>query len=90
MPEDKTYKPKHMLVEPEHKETEPPETASVFGIPSPDMGSEAEFVPIPGDTRVGHIAPNGAVIHDPCSDLPEVKPDNEYTPEKEDLNLLQM
>lgn len=38
----------------------------------------------------GHVAPNGAVIHDPCSDLPEVRPDNEYTPEKEDLNLLIM
>ncbi len=38
----------------------------------------------------GHVAPNGAVIHDPCSGLPEVRPDHEYTPEKEDLNLLIM
>ena len=38
----------------------------------------------------GHVAPNGAVVRDPCSDLPEVRPDNEYTPEKEDLNLLIM
>lgn len=38
----------------------------------------------------GHVAPNGAVIHDPCSNRPEVLPDNEYTPEKEDLNLLIM
>ena len=38
----------------------------------------------------GRLAPNGAVIHDPYSNIPEVLPDNEYTPEKEDLNLLIM
>lgn len=38
----------------------------------------------------GRIAPNGAVVRDPCSDAPEVRPDHEFTPEKEDLDLLIM
>lgn len=54
----------------------------------PDGGRRGgDYIDLPDG---GHVAPNGAVIHDPCSDLPEVKPDNEYTPEKEDLNLLIM
>lgn len=47
----------------------------------------ADYIDLPDG---GHVAPNGAVIRDPCSDLPEVLPDNEYTPEQEDLNLLIM
>ena len=86
---EKNYTPKHMLKEKEEKET-PPETASAFGIPIPDMGSEAEFVPIPGDTRVGHIAPNGVIVRNPWSEQPEVKPDNAYTEEKQDLDLIQL
>ena len=38
----------------------------------------------------GHIAPNGAVIPTPNADDPEVRPDYEFTPEKEDLDLLEM
>ena len=56
------------------------------GLPEEER-HKGDYIDLPDG---GHIAPNGAVIHDPCSDLPEVKPDNEYTPEKEDLNLLQM
>ena len=37
-----------------------------------------------------HIAPNGAVIRNPWSEQPEIEPGHEYTPEKEDLNLLIM
>ena len=66
-----------------------PQQAHPSGIPVPDPGSSAEYVPVPGDNR-SVIAPNGAVIRNPWSEQPEVEPDNEYTPEKEDLNLLIM
>ena len=56
------------------------------GMPD-DSKRGGDYIELPDG---GHIAQNGAVIHDPCSDLPEVKPDHEYTPEKEDLNLLIM
>ena len=46
-----------------------------------------EYLPQPDGS---HIAPNGAVIRNPWSEQPEIKPDNEYTPEKEDLNLMIM
>ena len=36
------------------------------------------------------IAPNGAVIPTPNADDPEVRPGYEFTPEKEDLNLIQL
>lgn len=54
------------------------------GVPDRQGG---DYIDLPDG---GHVAPNGAVIHDPCSDIPEVRPDNEYTPDKEDLNLLIM
>lgn len=62
-------------------------------------------VGLPGDTPVDgeeesgdyitltdgrRIAPNGDYIVDPSSSTREIKPDNEYTPDKEDLNLLQL
>ncbi len=53
----------------------------------PDRRGGGDYIDLPGG---GHVAPNGAVIHDPCSDLPEVRPDNAYTPDKEDLDLLIM
>ena len=53
----------------------------------PSGQNRGNYIDLPGG---GHIAPNGAVIHDPCSDIPEVLPDNEYTPDKEDLDLLIM
>ncbi|MBQ3331234.1 MAG: hypothetical protein IJG87_08675 [Ruminococcus sp.] len=59
------------------------------GIPVPDPGSTAEYVPMPGDNRTV-IAPNGAIIRNPWSEQPEIKPDYEYTDEKEDLNLIQL
>ena len=36
------------------------------------------------------ITPSGDYIVDPSSSTQEIKPDNEYTPEKEDLDLLIM
>lgn len=44
-------------------------------------------IELPDGSRV---APNGAVIEEPMSTVPEVAPPNEYTPEKEDLDLLIM
>ena len=52
----------------------------------PDRG-RGDYVPMPDGSN---IAPNGAVIRNPWSDRPEITPDNEYTDEKEDLNLLIM
>ena len=46
-----------------------------------------EYIRQPDGTN---IAPNGAVIRNPWSETPEIKPDNEYTDEKEDMNLLIM
>ncbi len=46
-----------------------------------------DYIDLPGG---GHVAPNGAVINNPNSEVPEVRPDHEYTPEKEDLNLMIM
>ena len=46
-----------------------------------------EYIPQPDGSN---IAPNGAVVQNPWSEQPEIRPDHEYTPEKEDLNLLIM
>ena len=58
---------------------------------SPYDGVEGEgngdFVTLPDGRRV---APNGDIIRDPNSAVPEVLPDHDYTPEKEDLDLLIM
>lgn len=51
----------------------------------PGRRSGGDYIDLPDGS---HIAPNGAVIRDPRSDVPEVRPDHEYTPEKEDLNLM--
>ena len=56
------------------------------GDPSPQNG-RGDYVNLPDGTRV---APNGAVIEEPLSAVPEVLPPHEFTPEKEDLNLLIM
>ena len=65
-------------------------TAHPLGIPVPDPGDEGEYVPIPGKGSIDHIAPNGAVIRNPWSEQPEIKPDYAYTDEQEDQNLLIM
>ncbi len=99
----KNYKPRHMKPEPipevseemhailsEKEKQEPnPETASPLGIPFPDPDGEGEYIPIPGDNR-SSIAPNGAIVRNPWSQRPEVTPDNKYTDEQEDMNLLIM
>lgn len=54
--------------------------------PSPVRGGE-EAIDLPGGSR---IAPNGAVIEEPMSSVPEVTPPNKYTPDQEDLDLLIM
>ena len=56
----------------------------------PDPGDGGEYVPIPGKGSIEHIAPNGAVIRNPWSEQPEIKPDYAYTDEQEDQNLLIM
>ena len=38
----------------------------------------------------GRIAPNGAVIEEPMSEIPEIAPPYGFTPEQEDLDLLIM
>lgn len=86
----KKYQPKHMKPD-EHERTAPDyPDAAPMGMPFPDPDGEGEYVPTPGDTHVGNVAPNGAVIRNPWSDQPEILPDNEYTPDKEDLDLLIM
>ena len=61
-----------------------------LGIPIPDPGDGGEYVPIPGKGSIEHIAPNGAVIRNPWSEQPEIKPDHAYTDEQQDQNLLIM
>ena len=61
-----------------------------IGIPIPDPGDGGEYVPIPGKGSIDHIAPNGAVIRNPWSEQPEIKPDHAYTDEQQDQNLLIM
>lgn len=57
----------------------------------PDDGAAGEgredVITLPDGRRV---APNGDLIGDPSAAVPEILPDHEYTPEKEDLNLLIM
>ena len=67
-----------------------PDTAHPLGIPVPDPGDGGEYVPSPGKGSIDHIAPNGAVIRNPWSEQPEIKPDYAYTDEQEDQNLLIM
>ena len=67
-----------------------PSTAHPLGIPIPDPGDGGEYVPIPGRGSVEQIAPNGAVIRNPWSEQPEIKPDYAYTDEQDDMNLLIM
>ena len=46
-----------------------------------------DYIPQPDGTN---IAPNGAVIRNPWSQQPEIKPDYEYTDEQQDYDLLIM
>ena len=55
--------------------------------PMPNRQGRGDVIPQPDGSN---IAPNGAVIRNPWSDQPEIRPDHEYTPEKEDLDLLIM
>ena len=87
MPDSPEHIDRARHVKPEHEEN--PQQAHPSGIPVPDAGSSAEYVPMPGDNRTV-IAPNGAIIRNPWSEQTEIEPDNEYTPEKEDLNLIQL
>lgn len=56
----------------------------VYPQQSPRRG-RGDYVDLPDGSR---IAPNGAVIEEPMSEVPEILPPNGYTPEKEDLDLL--
>lgn len=62
-------------------------TRAADSVSEPYSQRQEGYIPLP-DGR--NIAPNGAVIRNPWSEQPEIRPDNEYTPEKEDLNLLIM
>ena len=53
----------------------------------PPKNGRGDCVDLPDGSR---IAPNGAIVEEPQSSIPEVLPPNEFTPEKEDLNLLIM
>ena len=75
---------------PSERVRELPDTAHPIGIPIPDPGDGGEYVPIPGKGSIDHIAPNGAVIRNPWSEQPEIKPDHAYTDEQQDQNLLIM
>lgn len=86
---DKTAKGANIAGVPS-EETEMPATAHPLGIPIPDPGDGGEYVPIPGKGSIEQIAPNGAVIRNPWSEQPEIKPDYAYTDEQEDQNLLIM
>ena len=60
-----------------------------------DGGRRGDEIGMPGGDYIpqpdgSHIAPNGAVIRDPQSGRPEVKPDYEYTDEQQDYDLLIM
>ena len=84
-----------MLVDDQEKTGTPagaPDNTRVhpLGIPIPDPGDGGEYVPIPGKGSIDHIAPNGAVIRNPWSEQPEIKPDHAYTDEQQDQNLLIM
>lgn len=82
------YEPKHMLEEFDREgdkaALKPVHPAAV---PLPDSDDSAQYIPLP-DGR--NVAANGAIVRNPLADQPEIKPDYEYTPEKEDLNLLIM
>ncbi len=93
--------PKHMRKEPVGQPMAEQKGDPMYGVPDGgdpsrthplgiDMGEAVEFVPLPGDTQTNNIAVNGAVIRNPWSEQPEITPDHEYTPEKEDLNLIQL
>ena len=70
---------------PRHLAGDRPERGEGAHASEPTGGGE--YIPQPDGSN---IAPNGAVIRNPWSEQPEIKPDNEYTDEKEDLNLLIM
>ena len=72
------------------RDNELPDPVHPLGIPIPDPGDGGEYVPIPGKGSIDHIAPNGAVIRNPWSEQPEIKPDHAYTDEQQDQNLLIM
>ena len=95
------HEPKHMRKEPDVLSPAEQREDALSGIPGDtgsahahplgiDMGEAVEFVPLPGDTQTNNIAVNGAVIRNPWSEQPEITPDHEYTPEQEDLNLIQL
>ena len=67
-----------------------PDTVHPMGIPFPDADGEGEYIPMPGDNRVGSFNPNGAIVRNPWAEQPEVKPDYAYTDEQDDMNLLIM
>lgn len=56
-------------------------------VPDPRREHRGDYIDLPDGS---HIAPNGAVIEEPMSGVPEVAPPNEYTPDKEDLDLMIM
>lgn len=101
----KKYMPKHMRDEkPEKKKENLPDGANIAGVPlemppyapgteikepnSPVTPEQrANYIPQPDGS---HIAANGAVIRNPASEQPDVKPDNAYTDDQQDYDILIM
>ena len=90
------YEPKHMRNNSDRGEGAPDNASASeavinpvhpAAVPLPDSDDSAQYIPLP-DGR--NVAANGAIVRNPLADQPEIKPDYEYTPEKEDLNLLIM
>ena len=92
------YEPKHLrsdnsedMIIPDLGSAESDNNANIrrgvhpAAVPLPDSGDGAQYIPLPDGTNV---AANGAIVRNPWSNDFEIKPDNEYTEEKEDLNLL--
>lgn len=69
------YIPRHLAGDGERRDE---------GVGVPGGGA---YIPQPDGTN---IAPNGAVIRNPWSQQPEIKPDYEYTDEQQDYDLLIM
>ncbi len=89
------YQPKHLqkakpAQQGAHIADVPAEEEKVHPLGIPIEDGAGEFVPVPGDTRAGIIAPNGAVVRNPWSQQPQIKPDHAYTDEQEDQDLLIM
>lgn len=85
------YQPKHMKNDVDKEPQKPSVPVSPF-IPEEPIVPEqpyrgGDYIPQPDGTNV---APNGEVIRNPMSEQPEILPDNKYTDDQQDYDLLIM